>query len=44
MVVAERYRLDRRELVEFDLSRGGEETLPLPRGPSCPVWAPDGRL
>jgi serine/threonine protein kinase len=43
MVVAERYRLDRRELVKFDLSRGGEETLPLPRGPSCPVWAPDGR-
>jgi serine/threonine protein kinase len=43
MVVAERYRLDRRELVKFDLSRGGEETLPLPRGPSFPVWAPDGR-
>ena len=43
MVVAERYRLDRRELVKFDLQRGGEETLPLPRGPSFPVWAPDGR-
>jgi serine/threonine protein kinase len=43
-VVAERYLLDLRELVAFDLVRGTEEVLPLPKRPSCPVWAPDGRL
>jgi serine/threonine protein kinase len=43
-VVTERYLLDGRDLLAFDLVHNTTEVLSVPKAPSCPTFARDGRL